>query len=312
MSGFPSRRGVYYIESRPEGPFLWVRYRARGEPQKKKYGRALVPLFKELNLDFRKHLNAKNVERAVDLVKAALDEEGLERFAEARNSLDLYSEELEFMGTQGVTPIGIHEPGYPHRLHRLSDPPAIVYLRGELPPEDRTAVAVVGSHHADAEGIGEAVAWGRGFAERDVVVVSGLARGIDGGAHTGALAGNGKTIAVLGSGFKNIYPPEHQTLSEEIAENGALLTEYPPDASLTKPRLLYRNRLIVALADAVVVVRISDTTGGSIETLKRAHDLACPAFLVAADTGQAAQRAVANGAVPIASDPDFDLVLNYL
>jgi DNA processing protein len=171
---------------------------------------------------------------------------------------------------------------------------------------------VVGSHHADAEGIGEAVRWGKGFAERNVVVVSGLARGIDGGAHTGALAGNGKTVAVLGSGLQKIYPPEHQGLAKEITDHGALLTEYPPATPLTKPRLIWRNRLIVALADAVVVVRIAKATSGSMEAIRRARDLACPTFLVAADTEEASQHAVADGAVPIATEPDFDLILNYL
>jgi len=243
---------------------------------------------------------------------AGLTEDAATRLAEVRYDIGQYTEELEHIVDSGTHAISIIDPEYPHRLKSLSDPPTILYVRGTLPPPEQTAVAVVGTHQADAEGIADAVAWGKGLAERDVVVVSGLARGIDGGGHTGALAAGGKTVAVLGSGFDNIYPPEHRGLAEEITQNGALVSEHPPRTPLTKQRLVLRNRIIVGLADAVVVVRIHEDTRGSMEAIRRARHLAVPTFLVATDTGTAAQKAVAQGAVPIAQSPDLDLVLNYL
>ena len=243
---------------------------------------------------------------------ARLSKEGADILSKARDRFDSLVEEIEHIADTGTTPISILDDRYPKRLQRLSDPPTIIYVRGQLPEPAKTAVAVVGTHLADAEGIADAVAWGKGLADRDVVVVSGLARGIDGGGHTGALAADGFTIAVLGSGFDNVYPPEHLVLAKQIAENGALISEHPPRTQLTKPQLVLRNRIIVGLSDAVVVVRLHEDTRGSMEAIRRARDLALPVFLVAADTSLASQNAVAKGAIPIRREPDFDLVLNYL
>jgi DNA processing protein len=243
---------------------------------------------------------------------ANLSEEGTERLVEARGLTDALAEELEIIVEAGTTPLSILDDNYPDRLRHLPDPPTIVYVRGQIPDEAQTAVAVVGTHHADAEGIAEAVAWGKGLAQRGVVVVSGLARGIDGGGHTGALAAGGQTVAVLGSGFNNIYPPEHRGLAEQIEHQGALISEHPPRAPLTKSRLVYRNRMIVALSDAVVVVRMHAPESGTMEAVRQGRDLARPVFMVAVDASAASVRAAADGAIPIGRLPDYDLVLKYL
>jgi DNA processing protein len=251
--------------------------------------------------------------RAAEIAEVIrLSEDGAERLDKARDLFDKLAEEMEHISAAGTKPISILDERYPKRLQRLPDPPTIIYVRGHLPDPSKTAVAVVGTHLADAEGIADAVAWGKGLAKRDVVVVSGLARGIDGGGHTGALAAEGCTVAVIGSGFDNVYPPEHLALAMEIAENGALISEHPPRTELTKAQLVLRNRIIVALSDAVVVVRLHEDTRGSMEAIRRARDLALPVFLVATEIGAATQRAVAKGAIPIHREPDFDLVLNYL
>ena len=245
-----------------------------------------------------------------DIVK--LTDDSTERLEKACDLFDSLVEEVEHIIDAGTTPISVLDDRYPKRLQRLPDPPTIIYVRGELPDPAKTSVAVVGTHLADAEGIADAVAWGKGLAQRDVVVVSGLARGIDGGGHTGALAADGLTVAVMGSGFDNIYPPEHASLARQIAESGALISEYPPRTKLTKPQLVLRNRIIVALSDAVVVVRLHEDTRGTMEAIRRARDLALPVFLIASDTGVGPEEAVAKGAIPIPPGPDFDLVLNYL
>lgn len=241
-----------------------------------------------------------------------LDSASTGRFAEARMKYDEINSELDHIIDDGTNVVSILDAHYPERLRRLADPPTILYHRGNLPDPEQPAIAVVGTHKADNEGIADAVSWGKGLVERGAVVVSGLARGIDGGGHTGALAADGKTYAVLGSGFANIYPPEHRQLAEKITENGALISEHPPKTPLTKQRLVLRNRIIVGLADAVVVVRVHEDTRGSMEAIRRARNIAIPTFLVATDTNPVSQRAVAEGAVPIAPEPDFDLVLNYL
>ena len=243
---------------------------------------------------------------------ARVAEDDLERIDGARNLTDSLVDDLEMMIDQGTVPVPITAEEYPERLLALPDPPTILYVRGTVPAVGARTVAVVGTHQADAEGIADAVRWGKGLAERGAIVISGLARGIDGGAHTGALAGGGQTCAVLGAGFDNIYPPEHVVLAQAIEKSGALLSEYTPRAVLTKPRLVLRNRIIAALADAVVVVRLHEDTKGSMEAIRRARDLAVPVFLVAHDTSRASQQAVLEGSIPIPAEPDFDLVLNYL
>ena len=241
-----------------------------------------------------------------------LDDDAAERFHESRACVDDSTADLEHIIDEGTRAISILDPDYPQKLRRLADPPTILYVRGDLPQSDQVAVAVVGTHKADAEGIADAVAWGKGLVGRGVIVVSGLARGIDGGGHTGALAADGQTVAVLGSGFANIYPPEHRVLAEQIELNGALVSEYPPKTPLTKRRLVLRNRIIVGLSDAVVVVRVHEDARGSMESIRRARHIAIPIFLVTTDTSAGAQAAVAEGAVPVGQIPDLDLVLNYL
>jgi len=241
-----------------------------------------------------------------------LSDDTMERLETAHEQVERIEADLAAILDSGIQLVTILDDNYPERLRRLDDPPTILYVRGELPDPAKRMVAVIGTHQADEEGIADAVAWGKGLAQRGVIVVSGLARGIDGGGHTGALAGGGDTIAVLGSGVDNIYPPEHRVLANEISRHGALLSEYSPSSALTKARLVLRNRIIVGLSDAVVVVRVHEDTRGSMEAVRRARDIALPIFLVATDAGNAVRNAVAEGALPIGRLPDFDLVLNYL
>lgn len=241
-----------------------------------------------------------------------LGEESMERIEKAHDEVDRIEADLLGIDESGVQILSLLDEEYPARLRRLDDPPTLLFSRGRWPSPETRAVAVVGTHQADEEGIADAVAWGKGLAERGVTVVSGLARGIDGGGHTGALAGGGATVAVLGSGIDNIYPPEHRGLAAEIIRDGTLVSEYPPNAALTKPRLVYRNRIIAGLSDALVVVRLHEDTRGSMEVIRRARDIALPVYLVATDAGKPAQQAVADGAIPIGRLPDFDLVLNYM
>ncbi|GAB4329262.1 MAG: hypothetical protein Kow0074_25700 [Candidatus Zixiibacteriota bacterium] len=241
-----------------------------------------------------------------------LNTDAANRLSDARRKYDEINAELDHIIDEGTRVVSILDDAYPPRLRRLADPPTVLYYRGELPDPEQPAIAVVGTHKADAEGIADAVAWGKGLVQRGAAVISGLARGIDGGGHTGALAADGLTYAVLGSGFNNIYPPEHRGLATKIAEHGAIISEHPPKTPLTKQRLVLRNRIIVGLSDAVVVVRVHEDTRGSMEAIRRARNIAIPTFLVATDTSPMSQKAVADGAIPIPQVPDFDLVLNYL
>lgn len=156
------------------------------------------------------------------------------------------------------------DPRYPAALRTIADPPQMLYVRGALRDEDRSAVAVVGSRRASAYGAAVAEWLGRELARAGVTVVSGLARGIDGAAHRGALQAGGRTVAVLGCGPDVVYPPEHRRLMAQLIESGAAISEYPPGTPPLKHHFPRRNRLISGLSLGVVVVEGREDSGALI------------------------------------------------
>lgn len=149
--------------------------------------------------------------------------------------------------------------------------PVALWVRGSLPTEG-PRLAMVGARKASALGLARARAWARAFAEAGVAVISGLARGIDGAAHQGALEG-GKTWGILGSGLDHPYPPEHKGLMDRIvAGGGGVLTPFPPAARPEKWHFPRRNLLLAAWTDGVLVVEAAQKSG-SLVTAKLAADL---------------------------------------
>ena len=172
--------------------------------------------------------------------------------------------ELERAHRQGASIVTTDDAGYPGALRTIPDPPLALYLRGTLTASDQVAVAMVGARHASLYGLQCAEQLAYALALRGVTVVSGLARGIDGAAHRGALRAGGRTLAVLGGGLARLYPDDHAALAEEIAAHGAVVSEYPMD---TEPRPHYfprRNRLISGLSLGTVVVEAAQRSGALI------------------------------------------------
>ncbi len=151
---------------------------------------------------------------------------------------------------------------YPAALSTIENPPDVLFLRGVLPPPDTPAIAIVGSRRATRYGFTQARRIARELAEKGVAVISGLARGIDAAAHLGALDAHGRTIAVLGSGVGNLYPPENKELAQRIlAEGGAILSELAPDAPPLPYHFPVRNRIISGLADGVLLIEAQRKSG---------------------------------------------------
>lgn len=164
---------------------------------------------------------------------------------------------------------GIHlvtrlETDYPAALRLLVDPPIVLWCRGAPAALQRPMVALVGSRRASASGLVMADRLARGLAEAGIVVVSGLARGIDAAAHRGALAAGGTTVAVLGCGVDVIYPPEHRALTTDVLAAGSLVSEFPPGTRPFPGHFPLRNRIISGLARVVVVVEASEQSGSLI------------------------------------------------
>ena len=165
----------------------------------------------------------------------------------------------------GARLIRWNDPDYPPNLKQIADPPPYLVLRGTLLPQETACVAVVGARAASEAGLRMAERLGFELASRGFAVVSGLARGIDGAAHRGALGANGRTIAVLGCGIDVAYPPEHRDLADSIsASGGAVLTELPLGAAPIPENFPGRNRILSGLSLGVVIVEAAEKSGSLI------------------------------------------------
>jgi len=167
---------------------------------------------------------------------------------------------------------------YPVRLRELRDAPPVLYVRGALRPSG-PAVAVVGTRRPSAYGRDVARSLGEVLGRAGVVVISGLARGIDGAAHAGALRPGGCTVGVLGCGVDIAYPREHRTLMEAMMKRGGVVSEAPMGVRPRRQRFPLRNRLISGLAQAVVVVE-GGVDSGSLITARHARSQARPVYAV--------------------------------
>jgi DNA processing protein len=180
---------------------------------------------------------------------------------------------------------------YPAQLREDSNAPEAIYVRGALMSEDALAVAVVGARAATPYGLRVAEALAGDLATRGVTVVSGLARGIDGAAHLGALRAGGRTVAVLGSGVDVIYPPEHRRLAAEIQERGALVSQFPPGTPPRPFQFPVRNRVIAGMTLGVVVVEAGSQSGALI-TARLAGELGREVMAVPGRVTSAESRGV--------------------
>lgn len=176
--------------------------------------------------------------------------------------------------------LGYGLPGYPARLERLHYPPPVLWARGPLPADAARAVAVVGTRRATRDGRALARELAAELAAAGVRIVSGLAAGVDGAAHRGALAGNGETVAVLGSGLRFRYPRVNHDVYAELEGRGLILTEFEPSVRPEPHRFPTRNRIVAALSDAVLVVE-APARSGALLTAREAGEigievLACP------------------------------------
>lgn len=198
-----------------------------------------------------------------ELQRAGLDLRTAQWIAARRPDVDPDAE-VRLLQQAGIKAITWQDTDYPPRLKEIYDLPPVLYVRGELLPEDERAIAVVGTRKATAYGREAAHRLSYDLAQAGVTIVSGLARGIDAIAHRAALEAGKRTIAVLGSGVDVIYPHEHARLAEEIARNGALVSEHPlgtrPDAQ-NFPR---RNRIMSGMTLGTLVVEASEDSGAII------------------------------------------------
>lgn len=174
------------------------------------------------------------------------------------------NEYIKKIADNGIKWVTIFDENYPMLLREIYDPPVVLYYKGELNRDDR-AIAVVGSRRMTDQGKTSTVEFTKGLVKGGFTIVSGLALGVDTESHLTAISESGKTIAVLGSGINNIYPPENIALAEKIAGGfGAVISEFPPDYLVKQGNFPQRNRIISGLSRAVLVVEAKKNSGTSI------------------------------------------------
>jgi DNA processing protein len=179
--------------------------------------------------------------------------------------LDKAQAEIERLDALGVQVVTLADEAYPELLREIYDPPIVLYVKGDLDTMmSQPTIAVVGSRRCSTYGINAANFLARELAAHGVTIVSGLARGIDGAAHRGAMEAGGKTIGVIGTGMDVIYPKEHKKLSEEMAANGAVVSEFPLSTPPLAQNFPYRNRVISGLCFGVLVIEASEHSGSLI------------------------------------------------
>ncbi|WP_430009111.1 DNA-processing protein DprA [Methylophaga lonarensis] len=160
--------------------------------------------------------------------------------------------------------ITLNDPRYPSLLREISDPPPLIFAHGDISLLSKWQLAVVGSRNPSTSGRDLAYDFARYLSQGELVITSGLATGIDAAAHKGALAGGGKTIAVVGTGLDRVYPASHRQLAHDIADNGLIVSEFPLGTSPRPENFPRRNRIISGLALGTLVVEAALKSGSLI------------------------------------------------
>jgi len=223
-------------------------------------------------------------------------------------SLDLAEKALERAETYGAGVIARNDPDFPERLLQIPACPVVLYVLGDLSAAERPCVALVGTRSMSEYGRKAAESLGRGLGSSGITVVSGMAKGVDTVAHKSCIEAGGKTIAVQGCGICNTYPPENRELKEIIAANGAVVSEFAPDAASQSSYFPIRNRIISGLSLGVCVVEAAARSGTSI-TANFALEQGRDVFAVPADvfrsTSKGTFRLLRQGAIPVSCAGDI-------
>lgn len=216
--------------------------------------------------------------------------------------------ELRRITEENLTVLTQEDALYPKLLKQIHDPPLVLYVRGQLTERDHHGIAIVGSRHATHYGLSVSKKLAFQIAYAGFTVLSGLARGIDTAAHQGALAAKGRTIAVLGSGLSQLYPPENLGLAEKIAESGAVVSEYPMERPADRQTFPYRNRIVAGWGRGLLVVE-AGLNSGALITANQAVEQGRTVFAVPGQidrpTSAGTNRLIQQGARLVTSADDI-------
>jgi len=242
---------------------------------------------------------------------AGLPPKALENLLRIRRDCSLESV-WENLHKRGIQVLTWEDEGYPRRLIEIDQPPPVLYVRGEIRPEDDWSVAIVGTRRVTPYGWKVADELAAYLAQRGITMVSGLARGVDRIAHESALKAGGRSIAVLGSGVDRIYPPEHLNLAERMMTQGAVISDYAPGTQPESINFPPRNRIISGLTRATIVIEAGEGSGALITATFAAEQgrevFAVPGSIYATQS-LGTNRLIRDGAHPLIK---FDEILDVL
>ena len=225
---------------------------------------------------------------------------------ESTRQLSAARDALAQAAASGICAVSWDNPRYPSRLLTLADHPLVLWYRGRLECCEQPAVAIVGSRAASPVALEVAATLASDLARRGVTIVSGLARGVDGAAHRGALS-RGVTVAVLGCGVDVVYPQSHRALATAVVERGALVSEFAPGTPPLPHHFPVRNRIISGLSHAVVVVEAAEQSGSLITArlaLDQGRDVMAVPGSVAQGRNRGAHALIRDGAPIVESAED--------
>lgn len=224
--------------------------------------------------------------------------------------LNKYLKELE---EKNIKFISINNKNYPSLLSKIQNPPIGIYLAGNIPDNNKIKVSIVGSRRCTEYGASSAYKFSKQLAENDIIVVSGMAIGIDTIAHNGCLDGNGFTIAVLGCGVDICYPSSNKELMNKIISKGCIISEYPPGTRAFPANFPQRNRIISGLSNATVIVEAAKKSGTLItatEALEQGRDVFAVPGNINSKLSQGTNNLIKEGAYPLTEIEDIFNVLN--
>ena len=250
---------------------------------------------------------------AADLTAAGLDQRSVRAVVSRRPSISPEAE-MERVDRLGIDVLTIRDSGYPRLLREVYEYPPVLYVKGRILPEDERSVTVVGTRKTTAYGreVAHQISWD--LAKNGVTIVSGLARGIDAVAHRAALDAGGRTIAVMANGLDTVYPPEYANMAQEIAGNGALMSEHPPGIRPEAKNFPRRNRILSGLTPGTLVVEAGEGSG-ALWTVRHAVDqnrevMAVPGSILS-PVSRESNRLIQDGAKMVLDYTDVLEELNF-
>jgi DNA processing protein len=234
------------------------------------------------------------------LKEAGLSEKIVGKIIEVRANKDP-DKMIRWIDQQNIQVVTWEDETYPVLLKEIDQPPPVLYVKGKIQPENDQSAAIVGTRKVTPYGrqVTEEIA--DYLARNNFTIISGLARGVDGIAHQTALNAGGKTYAVLGCGVEQVYPPEHKKLAEQIIENGALISDYPPGTKPDAANFPPRNRIISGLSQITIVIEAGETSGALITAtfaVEQGRDVLAVPGNVYAPQSKGTNRLIAQGAFP--------------